>query len=188
MNGQDFWKTPLAQLINQPILQDTFEQAEVIEMLGIKPYQLRFWESEFDCIRAKNTDYILRYTTDDLKLLIRIKKYLMEDQLTVEKAKALIDSELKANFLVVEENNVQTESINILESQQELAQKLSISSDALEESLNMNSLFEEMSLETFKQAETPLNLETNVDNETRQNLQTKIRSAISSIREKLKAW
>lgn len=52
---------------------------EVAEMLGVAPSVLRFWESEFDCIRpVKNKHGSRSYTEHDIELLRRIY-YLTRD-------------------------------------------------------------------------------------------------------------
>lgn len=180
--NQDFWNSSLQDLLHLPILNNSFDQAEVIELLKIKPYQLRFWESEFDCIRKNAETFQLHYSTHDLKILLRVKKYLMEDQLTIEKAKALIDSELK----VVEQSEKQEPLQSIIEFQNELQNDLlatSMSNSTIEESMNMNAIYEEMSMETFKQIEPVHPKVTEFDHQ-----QVVLKNAISKIREKLKNW
>ena len=52
---------------------------EVAAMLGVAPSVLRFWETEFDCIRpVKNRRGSRSYTTRDIELLRRIH-YLTRD-------------------------------------------------------------------------------------------------------------
>ena len=52
---------------------------EVAAMLGVAPSVLRFWETEFDCIRpTKNRRGSRSYTRHDIELLQRIH-YLTRD-------------------------------------------------------------------------------------------------------------
>ena len=52
---------------------------EVAAMLGVAPSVLRFWETEFDCIRpTKNSRGSRSYTAHDIELLRRIH-YLTRD-------------------------------------------------------------------------------------------------------------
>ena len=52
---------------------------EVAGMLDVAPSVLRFWESEFDCIRpVKNRRGVRSYTEHDIELLRRIH-YLTRD-------------------------------------------------------------------------------------------------------------
>jgi DNA-binding transcriptional MerR regulator len=177
--NEEFWNSSLQEIFHYPINGESFEQSEVLDLLGIKPYQLRFWESEFDSIRPNPEKPNSRYSAFDLKILVRIKKYLMEDQLTIEKAKALIDVELK-------NNSKSQESISIEQAKTELSQSLNASAQ-YEESMNMNALYEEMSLETFKQADNNSEQESSKLSEV-QNQQVRIKSAIQKIRERLKNW
>jgi DNA-binding transcriptional MerR regulator len=199
MTSQEFWNTPIEQLVNLPLNRKVFEQFEVLDLLSIKPYQLRFWESEFDCIKGNKEQYTNHYTLDDLKILIRIKKYLMEDQLTIEKAKALIDLELKnsnsnttntelTSAIVVNNSHQINDEINLVNSQKELSDSLSACAviENIEESMNMNALYEEMSLETFQNSEENTNVQNNSAN--RESMQVKIIKKINEIREKLKNW
>ena len=46
---------------------------EVSEMLDVNPSLLRFWETEFDCLRPKKNKKGTRsYTSEDIELLRRI--------------------------------------------------------------------------------------------------------------------
>ena len=204
MTNQEFWTTPLNQLLHLPINQQFFEQFEILEILSIKPYQLRFWESEFDGIRNQKEPSSHKYSVDDLKLLLRIKKYLMDDQLTIEKTEALIDNELKAYAPASMAARIEVNSperINKEQSlehlQSELAQELNASTTAdvmitdndkvenLEDVINMNALYEEMSLETFQNTEKTKSFNNKQD---LHSLQHKIINRIKEIREKLKNW
>jgi len=199
MTSQEFWNTPIEQLLNIPLDKKTFEQFEVLEILSIKPYQLRFWESEFDCIRENSNQYSNQYSLNDVKILMRIKKHLMEDQITIEKAKALIYLELKsiipiatsAEFNskeVVKNHNHVSNEINLANSQKELSDSLSTSSliENIEESMNMNALYEEMSLETFQNSEEKISAQCKpAELET---VKYKIIKKINEIRGKLKNW
>ena len=65
-----------------------FKVNEVCEMTKIKPYVLRFWESEFDAISPlMSASGQKLYEHKDIEAIILIKKLLVEDKLTIEKAK-----------------------------------------------------------------------------------------------------
>jgi len=65
-----------------------FKQDEVCKITGVKPYVLRFWESEFDQIKTVlNSNGKKLYEQEDVKKILIIKKLLFEDKLTIEKAK-----------------------------------------------------------------------------------------------------
>ena len=65
-----------------------FKIEEICELLDIKPYVLRFWESEFSEIKPLKTANGQKvYEHKDVKILVMIKKLLMEDKMTVNKVK-----------------------------------------------------------------------------------------------------
>lgn len=65
-----------------------FKIDEVCALLAIKPYILRFWESEIDSIRpvTSSTGQKL-YDHRDIEILMKLKKLLYQDKLIIEKAK-----------------------------------------------------------------------------------------------------
>ncbi len=61
---------------------------EVSTMLGVKPSVLRFWETEFDCIKPVKTSRGTRnYTAHDIELLRRIHFLTRECGYTLEGAR-----------------------------------------------------------------------------------------------------
>ncbi len=61
---------------------------EVAEMTAVKPFVLRFWETEFTQLRPKTTRGGRRqYRVDDIKLLLLIKKLLYTDGYTIDGAR-----------------------------------------------------------------------------------------------------
>ena len=65
--------------------------SEVSEILGIQPYVIRFWESQFRQIKPTRKKGGRRYYRPaDIDFLLGIKKILYEDKLTIKKAKTLI--------------------------------------------------------------------------------------------------
>ena len=65
--------------------------SEVSEILGIQPYVIRFWESQFKQIKPTRRKGGRRYyRPSDIDFLLGIKKILYEDRLTIKKAKTLI--------------------------------------------------------------------------------------------------
>lgn len=187
MNEQ-FWSSSIQELFHQPLNQQNFEKIEVIDILGIKPYQLRFWESEFDCIRSNAQEGIEIYSANDLKVLLRIKKLLMEDQLTIEKAKALLDVELKLfNQMNMENNTIPAEVEIPVEVTNDIPEEIIYYADNnFEDSMNMNAIYEEMSVATFNQAESNQKLIESSYHQDEINL--KVKAVISKMREALKNW
>lgn len=60
---------------------------EVSEMTHLKPYVLRYWESEFPQLRpSKNRAGKRIYRSNDIELVLLIKKLLYNDKFTIEGA------------------------------------------------------------------------------------------------------
>ena len=71
--------------------KEQFKLNEVCGLLGVKPYVLRFWESEFPEIAPEVTEEGVKlYSQDDIEAVALIKKLLFEDKMTIEKAKGEI--------------------------------------------------------------------------------------------------
>ena len=65
-----------------------FRIGEVAALTGIPPYVLRYWESEFKLLRPRKNHAGQRvYRKQDIELVLRIKRLLYEDRLTLEGAK-----------------------------------------------------------------------------------------------------
>ena len=64
---------------------------EVSRITGLKPYVLRYWESEFRIIKPHKGGSLQRlYRRKDLDLILKIKKLLYEDGFTIAGAKKKI--------------------------------------------------------------------------------------------------
>jgi len=65
--------------------------SEVSEMTHLKPYVLRYWESEFPQLRpSKNRAGKRIYRSSDIELVLLIKKLLYNDKFTIEGARKRI--------------------------------------------------------------------------------------------------
>jgi DNA-binding transcriptional MerR regulator len=65
-----------------------FKIGEAAEILEIRPYVLRYWESEFDELRPKKSNHNQRmYTRNDVKVAMMIKKLLYQDRFSIEGAR-----------------------------------------------------------------------------------------------------
>ncbi|MCB9091680.1 MAG: MerR family transcriptional regulator [Halobacteriovoraceae bacterium] len=75
---------------------------EVLERFDIKPYILRFWESEFEQIKPIVSDSGQKlYTPQDLFYIKKIKKLLLEDKLPIQKAKLIVDKDISEKTQIV---------------------------------------------------------------------------------------
>ena len=65
-----------------------FKISEVADITGVKPYVLRYWESEFDLISPVKSKANQRvYERKDIEVVLLIKKLLYVDQYTIAGAK-----------------------------------------------------------------------------------------------------
>src|SRR5579872_3771713 len=74
-----------------------FRIGEVSRLAGIKPYVLRFWETEFSSLgpRKSGTGHRL-YRRKDVELVLEIKRLLYEQRFTIEGARKFLDSRGKS--------------------------------------------------------------------------------------------
>jgi DNA-binding transcriptional MerR regulator len=75
-----------------------FRIGEVSRMMGLEPYVLRYWESEFPQIRPSRADSKQRtYQKKDLEIIREIKKLLYEEKLTIEGARQKLKRKMSKN-------------------------------------------------------------------------------------------
>lgn len=69
---------------------------EVSKITGLKPYVLRYWESEFpELSPEKDASDQRRYRARDIETIFAIRKLLYEDRFTIKGARRRLKSELK---------------------------------------------------------------------------------------------
>jgi DNA-binding transcriptional MerR regulator len=74
-----------------------FRIGEVAKLAGIKPYVLRFWETEFPNLGPKKSGTGHRlYRRKDVELVLEIKRLLYEKRYTIEGARKFLGSKSKA--------------------------------------------------------------------------------------------
>src|SRR5690348_4782717 len=74
-----------------------FRIGEVAKLAGIKPYVLRFWESEFGTLGPKKSGTGHRlYRRKDVELVLEIKRLLYEKRFTIEGARKFLGAQPKA--------------------------------------------------------------------------------------------
>ncbi len=82
----------------KPIKKLYYSISEVSKLTSLKPYVLRYWETEFSELRpAKNRAGNRIYRLNDIKLIFFIKKLLYEEKFTIEGARQKIKSTIKEN-------------------------------------------------------------------------------------------
>jgi DNA-binding transcriptional MerR regulator len=73
-----------------------FRIGEVARLAGIKPYVLRFWESEFPTLGPKKAGTGHRlYRRKDVEQVLEIKQLLYEKRYTIEGARKFLESRAK---------------------------------------------------------------------------------------------
>jgi len=73
-----------------------FKIGEVSDIAGVKPYVLRYWETEFNIIKPSKTPTNQRlYRKKEVELILEIKKLLYEDKFTIAGAKKYLADKMR---------------------------------------------------------------------------------------------
>jgi len=74
--------------------KEEFKIGEVCDVAGVKPFVLRYWETEFgELTPVKGAGGQRTYTRGDVQLILRIKQLLYEERFTVAGAKKRLAEE-----------------------------------------------------------------------------------------------
>jgi DNA-binding transcriptional MerR regulator len=76
--------------MSEPELPDKlyFKIGEVAKLVGVKPYVLRYWETEFSVVRpGKTRSHHRLYRRRDVETLLEIRRLLYGERYTIEGAK-----------------------------------------------------------------------------------------------------
>ncbi len=94
-----------------------FKIGEVARLIGVKPYVLRYWESEFSVLRPGKTRSRHRlYRRKDVETLLEIRYLLYAERYTIEGAKRRLRDATRA----AGEKSARTEGATLAEVRQEL--------------------------------------------------------------------
>lgn len=78
--------------LNMPMQAKRLRIGEAAKLLGLEPYVLRFWESEFPQLAPLRTEKGQRlYSEQDLELIRRIQNLLHDERLTIDGARRRLD-------------------------------------------------------------------------------------------------
>jgi DNA-binding transcriptional MerR regulator len=136
---QDKLIVDLKELYPSTPLKSYYTAVEVLELLQIKSYQLRFWQSEFHSIAPMVSDYgQVLFRPEDIVLLTQIKNLLLIDKLSIERARSIIDKPLDPPSMIQPQ-----------EEENPFLTSLSAQAFMPEEAEMDYSLLEKMALETF---------------------------------------
>ncbi len=73
--------------------KSSFKFQELTPITGVKPYVIRYWETEFSEISPITSDSGQKiYARKDLEAILKIKKLLFEDKMTIPEAKTKMAS------------------------------------------------------------------------------------------------
>lgn len=97
-----------------------FKIGEVAELLNIKTYVLRYWETEFDALKPKKSNRNQRmYSRKDVETALFIKKLLYRDRFSIEgarkalrKVKTEAKIEIKKDKVIGKKMAVFTETVD----------------------------------------------------------------------------
>lgn len=83
------------------MLERTYKIGEVANLTGLKPFVLRYWETEFPQLAPIRTQKGQRlYNDTHLDLIARIKSLLYEEKLTIDGARRRLDESGKDTSLL----------------------------------------------------------------------------------------
>src|ERR1700733_7562965 len=75
-----------------------FRIGDVARLAGIKPYVLRFWETEFPGLGPKKSGTGHRlYRRKDVEMVLEIKRLLYEQRFTIEGARKFLEARPKTD-------------------------------------------------------------------------------------------
>lgn len=73
-----------------------YKIGEVSEIVGVEPYVLRYWETEFPFLSPRKTKSGQRiYTKKDIDLIVQIKRLLYEEKYTIDGARRKLSATLQ---------------------------------------------------------------------------------------------
>ncbi len=71
--------------------QDFFKIGEVSKIVGVKPYVLRYWESELAVIRPEKTSTRQRrYRREDVAILLQVRRLRHDEKLSIARIRVLL--------------------------------------------------------------------------------------------------
>ena len=85
-----------------------FRIGEAASLLGVEPYVLRYWETEFPSLAPKKSGTGHRlYRRKDVELLLKIKHLLYDKRYTIEGARQSLQSDSRNKARVVEQKQAE---------------------------------------------------------------------------------
>lgn len=119
----------LRQLLGPNVKKLYHSIGEVSEITGLKPYVLRYWETEFPNLSpAKNRAGNRIYTEENINTILEIKRLLYDERFTIEGARQFLKND-QSNSRLAEETS---SSANLIREKQQARKVL----EELQESLS----------------------------------------------------
>jgi len=113
--------------------KSNFKFQELTPITGVKPYVIRFWETEFEDIAPISSENGQKiYSRKDVEVILKIKKLLFEDKLSISQAKIKMSSSFeetlvsKSPFDCEYEDNSKESIKRCIEKSLEIIQKIKI--------------------------------------------------------------
>lgn len=128
-----------------------FKIGEVAKLLGVEPYVLRYWESEFDLLEPEKTKSGQRvYQREDIELLSTIRDLLYQEMFTIAGARRQLERmrEGKATYVTAHaaeadsHSEVQAEGVNTASAEAEQANEQTLL--MMEEAARLESYADEL--------------------------------------------
>lgn len=86
--------------MSDPTGQKTYKIGQIADLLGLKPFVLRFWETEFPMLAPVRTPKGQRvYTEEHLRLLRTIQRLMHQEGMTLEGARRKLAEGQRKNTL-----------------------------------------------------------------------------------------
>ena len=93
-----------------------YKIGEAAKKIGVEPYVIRYWETEFSFLRPYKSKSSHRlYSKSDIEKLLLIKNYLYDKKFTIEGAKKAIRSKLSEENISNLYNSGGTDKLNASE-------------------------------------------------------------------------
>jgi DNA-binding transcriptional MerR regulator len=90
--------------------KSNFKFQELTPLTGVKPYVIRFWETEFEEISPVTSDSGQRlYARKDVEAIMKIKHLLFDEKLSIQEAKLAIKQRKIELELTDTDNGLDTE-------------------------------------------------------------------------------
>jgi DNA-binding transcriptional MerR regulator len=90
-------------------VKSTYKFNEVTSVTGVKPYVLRFWETEFEQISPSENEAGQKiYSQDDIDSILKIKKLLFEDKMSIPQARHSLNGTVEQEQVVSPVSEVNT--------------------------------------------------------------------------------